>query len=486
MMREEDEKAFFEDPEFQEALRKYEEARRNGTSLYMDADELTDIAEYYMVQEREQQANEAIRLATELHPESVDPQVFLARQQMFHDNLEKAHEICNAIIDQDDSEVRFLHAELMIREQKSREASDFLMRCYEQMTSDRANFLYDSAGVFMDYAYWDEAQAFAQCLLDNYPGYRKGPSLMADILVSKGSYEEAIPILNGILDDDPYQIDAWNLLAESQGALEQYQEAIDSAEYVLAIEENNQRAIITKANCLFHLDQLEEAHSLYRIYLDSNPQDSVICYLDAVCLADMERYKEAAELLMTANEVSGEMSPEQFNIYMQQAFVESRLHHLDRAIAAIDKARKMAPEDSNDNEYELQLGRIFLENDRASEAGVHFRQALHVSRDRKKTLFRMGVAFADVEYYQLAKGVFEMLQNSYGDSLNSDVVPYLAYCYSHLGEDERYLSSLKEAVKCNPQVTKVLFSPTFPGINPDEYYLYAFKSVHGHFPTDGE
>ena len=93
MMREEDEQAFFEDPEFQEVLRKYEEARRSGAPFYMDADDLTDIAEYYMVQEREEQADEAIRIATELHPESVDPQVFLARQQMFHDNLERAHEI---------------------------------------------------------------------------------------------------------------------------------------------------------------------------------------------------------------------------------------------------------------------------------------------------------------------------------------------------------------------------------------------------------
>jgi hypothetical protein len=46
MMREEDEKAFFEDPEFQEALRKYEEARRNGTSLYMDADQRSNPVGY--------------------------------------------------------------------------------------------------------------------------------------------------------------------------------------------------------------------------------------------------------------------------------------------------------------------------------------------------------------------------------------------------------------------------------------------------------
>ena len=485
-MREEDEQAYFEDPEFQESLRKYEEARRKGEPLYMDADELTDIAEYYMVQEREKQADEAIRLATELHPESVDPQVFLARQEMFHGNMKRAYEICNAISDQDDSEVLFLKAELMIREQKDQDAFDFLTDCYERMEAGRAGFLYDSAGVFMDYAVWDKAQLLAERLMKEHPNYRKGSELMADIMVSMGNYEEAIPLLNRILDGNPYHISAWNLLAESQGALEQFQEAIDSTEYVLAINQNNQRAIITKANCLFHLGQQEEAHKLYTTYLQANPQDSIIYYLDAVCLSDLELYEESAAQLDKANEVSGEMSPEQLNIYMQQAFVESRLHHLDRAIAAIDKARKLAPEDNNNNEYELQVGIIFLENGRNDEARVHFNQALRVSRNPQKTLFRIAIAFADSEFYGLAQSMLEDILQTYGESMNKEILPYLAYCYSHVGEDQKYLSTLKQAALCNPEVTKVLFSQTFPGVQPQEYYLYAFQSICGRLPEEGE
>ena len=189
-MREDDER-YFEDPEFRESLKMYEEARQNGTPLYMDADELTDIAEYYMVNEREAEADEAIALAVQLHPESVDPQVFLARQEMFRDHLELAHKICDAIQDQDDSEVRFLNAELMIREEKEDEAYDYLIGCYENMMSGRAGFLYDSAGVFMDYAIWDKARMLVKRLLDDYPNYRRGTELMAEVLVAMGDYEEA-------------------------------------------------------------------------------------------------------------------------------------------------------------------------------------------------------------------------------------------------------------------------------------------------------
>ena len=45
-MREEDE-AYFNDPEFKENLQKYEQADKNGEPIYMDAEDLTDIAECY-------------------------------------------------------------------------------------------------------------------------------------------------------------------------------------------------------------------------------------------------------------------------------------------------------------------------------------------------------------------------------------------------------------------------------------------------------
>ena len=103
-MREED-LNYFEEPDFKRALEKYENALANNSSVYLDADELTDIAEYYMTKGQEDKADEAIQLALNLHPESVDPQIFLSRQQMFYGNMERAHEICDSILDQNDREV---------------------------------------------------------------------------------------------------------------------------------------------------------------------------------------------------------------------------------------------------------------------------------------------------------------------------------------------------------------------------------------------
>jgi len=483
-MLEEDEKSFFEEPDFQETLKRYEEARQNGIPLYMDADELTDVAEYYMTREREEEASEAIKLALDLHPDSVDPQVFLARQQMFHDHIREAHEICDAITDKEDREVKFLRAELFIREEKIEEAAQFLEESYEKMDSDRANFIYDSAGLFMDYALWDQAYSFAKRLCHDFPSYRKGPLLMAEVLFAKGEYAQAVTQLEEILNTNPYLVNAWNLLAESQMELEHYPEALESAEYVLAINQENRRALVTKGNCLYHLKRPQEAHALYQDYLRNWPKDSVAYYMDAVCLAEMDQDTEAAAQLDKANEVGEGMSPEQFKIYLYQVLVESRLHHVDRALNALKKAYELAPKDTP-FEYDFLMGRVLLENDKLAEAQLCFHQEYLFSKDRRGLLLRMAICYADLKQYALALHTLQDLVHNYGEDALSDALPYMAYCYFRMGPKNSFLKVLKQAAELNPQTTAEIFSRYFPG-EPRDYYDYAYQTIYGRFPDPEE
>ena len=53
---------------FQKALLQYEEARRSGEEIYLDADVLTSIAEYYDRNQRTAEAIETIDYAIRLFP----------------------------------------------------------------------------------------------------------------------------------------------------------------------------------------------------------------------------------------------------------------------------------------------------------------------------------------------------------------------------------------------------------------------------------
>ena len=55
--------SYFEDPEFKDLLAKYEGMAESHTPTYFDAEDLTDIAEYYATQGEEQKAEETIDFA---------------------------------------------------------------------------------------------------------------------------------------------------------------------------------------------------------------------------------------------------------------------------------------------------------------------------------------------------------------------------------------------------------------------------------------
>ena len=58
-----EDKEYFESKRFQKILKEYEESAKSGQAIYMDADDLADIADYYQLNKRAEEAETAIRLA---------------------------------------------------------------------------------------------------------------------------------------------------------------------------------------------------------------------------------------------------------------------------------------------------------------------------------------------------------------------------------------------------------------------------------------
>ena len=96
---------YYQSRHFLRLLHRYEKAVSEGSVPYFEADELTDIAEYYMTDKQDAKADQAIQAAIRMHPDSVDPQIFLARQKMFYGQFDEARAIIEAISEQEDTEV---------------------------------------------------------------------------------------------------------------------------------------------------------------------------------------------------------------------------------------------------------------------------------------------------------------------------------------------------------------------------------------------
>lgn len=471
-----DPNSYYDSQEFRDILKKYEQALSEGTFIYMDADELTDIAEYYMTRGQENCANKAIQMAVALHPDSQDPKIFLARQKMFHGQLDEALHMCDNLPDQSDNEAKFLRMELYIRNDDIDSAIDYAIEAYSQLAEGRPGFLLDCAYIFIDYNLPDKALELADMLRKCHPSYPPAQNLLADVYMALGNYREAILILNGLLDATPYDTELWNILAEAQRGMEAYSEAVESTEFVLAMDPLNKKATITKAQCLFHQNLFEQAHFTYRQYLSQHPDDDNVMYLDGVCLANMERFSEAAEILRKASHGEERDETELMHILLQLAYVESKLHNLEPALEALNHAKEMSTEDTM-LEYNLLVGEILLENDLKDSAEDHFRLAVNESRDKQSTLLSIAITYAENRYYDEAIPILHRIMELGCPESGQQAIPYLAYCYYHTRQTDLFLHFLRQSVNVSRETTEFLFARFFPNVQPEEYYVYALKML---------
>jgi len=484
-MREEDDEVYFNDPEFLEYLQTYEQARKDGEPIYMDAEELTDIAEFYMTQNRESEANEAISLALSLHPNSVDPLIFLARQQMFHDNLEKAIEIAHTIPDQQDKETIFLWMELLIRSDKPDEALQLIESQLDELDEDKETFLYDAASIFIDYQYNEMADQLIKTLEEKYPQNNKLWKLKTDNFIENEEYDKAIELLQEYIDEHPYNFVAWKKLAEAHALNEEHLEALDCIEYCLAIKPNYKMALLQKSQSLVRLNHMDKAHQIYAELLKKEPRNGRLFYMDAITLANMENFEDARTQINNALKYTPAYDEDRIQFLINKAFIEGKSHNVDEASKALDEARRLS-KNCEEIEYNLFMGEIYLENGMETEAAEQFGIAYKESKNKQQTLLTMGIAYAETMHYQTALSLLESYEQEYEGQEGVIAIPYLAYCYKRIHDQENYLKYLRKAVSADREITEYLFAKDYPSIQPEEYYLYAFKNAYGRFPESWE
>lgn len=474
--------SYFETKRFKRILSTYEQAVEAQRSVYMDADELTDIAEYYAVNQQHDKANQAIALALRLHPGSTDPQVFVARQEMMMNHIDEAFALCDDIDDQTDREVVFLRAELLIRDYREQEAVQLLEDSYYG-TDDKEAYLADTVALLIDYNLWPEAHDWCERMKAECPNSISALVYEAEILIFAHQFAEAIHKLEHILDTDPYQIHAWDLLAEAQCTQSLYAEAIESCEYALAIAPNDYRAQAVMGNCHYQLGHYDKAHHYFELSLQTAPDD-VIHQMDAICLFKMGLYEQASEKLGVVIRMVQNDAPRQTFLTMQQALVEAKLHHTDRATQLLDEVGKTIDNDSDIEDFELVYAQVMMENHNMEQCKKHFRQALRHSDNPDKTAVVIGIAFWEKGYFEEAvKMLATVVKTPHTDEAHY-ALPYLAYCYMSMGKMRLYLSTLKKAIDCSPELTQEVFADVYPHVPLSDYYPYAYRDTYGHYPFD--
>ncbi|MFR2071354.1 MAG: tetratricopeptide repeat protein, partial [Bacteroides nordii] len=371
--------------ELNELIASYETAKAENRQLYLDGDQLADIADKYATDRRFDEAQEVISYGLELHPGHTDLLVEQAYLYLDTMQLQKAIAVVDSIAEDYDPEVKLLKAEILLNEGKLDEAETLLNSIEEEKSLET---IIDVAYLYMDMGYPEKALPWLTLGLEEYKENEEFLAAIADCYRSGEHNTKAISFYNKLIDKNPYNPSYWTGLAKCHFSQQEFDKAVEACDFALAADDNFGEAHIIRAHSLFHLENETEAIQEYQLALQNKslPPDFAHMFI-GLAYANQEKWELAYRSYEQAMEIIGDdNSPILSDIYSNEIFCLSKLGRYEEAHQLCEKAKKQLPESV---EIYLQEGRLYLEEDKFEEAKQCWAVALQYAPEAE-TLVQIG------------------------------------------------------------------------------------------------
>lgn len=451
-------------------VKKYEEARQTGASIFFDVDELMDIADYYNMRGLFSQVSNVLQYAHSLAPQAAAPMAFMARMALFNEhNIDKAKAIADSIVDKMDVEYYYIVAEIMLWERKPDEADSYLTARATEV-DEFEDFVLDVALLFADYNCYELAQKWLDDSDEtDEPDYRE---VKARIDFSQGRFEEGKGILERLIDEEPYNNHYWNILSQAQLAAGEVKQSMESVDYALAISPHDADALLNRANVLYDLGNYADAVEAMGKYLKIQPNNTTALMSQANALMMLDRYEEALIVLQHAYSVCEEMDDNYPSVIYQLVFCLAALGQYDRAGQLVEKLASAAA-DGDSIAYILR-GFLYLQQGDVKGATQALSDAIVTSKGDLSTYYRIAMMLYDSGHYQMAFNVLERQAEERSEEEMLHAYVFLTLCAYELGLHEKFLVYLEKTCRLDPLNAFTYLHDLFPdGMAPSDYYAYA-------------
>ncbi len=408
--------SYYKSERFRSILQYYEETEREGVPCIISSDDYVDVAEYYnVVKNNAEKAEKVIDIALRLYPGTTLPLVFKGRLMLFvHQDTEKARYYLSLAEDQHDLDVYYLTAEIMITEEKIEAANEYLKeKLIDVDEEERQDYIWDVANLFLDYNLPEQADEWIAEVDDKEStDYEE---LITKSLVVKGHYEESVKAINHLIDKNPFSGDYWNMLTLTHLKGERNEEALDSSEYSLALNPDDDTAILNKGYALYQMGNVEEALTFFTRYLSICPDDEVGAFNAGSCLVDLDRLEEAETYFKEAERLVSQDSSRYIDICQNLLFIANRLGKEREFQEYLDKIDRIPGDDA---QTLIEKGLVFLFHERYDKAQTYFFKALNKSKNAQDILMQISTLLSDNGYCMTDDGQLRPKQE---DADNADI-----------------------------------------------------------------
>ncbi len=468
--------SYFDSQSFRRLLKDYEDEMAQNRPIFMDVDELADIADYYNLIGEYGKAVQATELSIQLHPGAVYPLVFKAHEALDRNDFTQARRLASAIIDKEDIEYKYLVAEIMMAEGDVLKADTYLTDCLRSVSAeDTDSVCVDCGNLFLDYNHDRLATKWMQLCQDKSSvSYQE---LRGKIFYIQKKYKECIQVFQELIDVNPYDARYWKTLAEAHFYISEMDDAIQCIDYAIAINPDDKDCYGLKGDCYIYLEEYAEAAKYYGRYYQEDQSNMELNYSYGVSLIHTKRVEEALDIFQKiAQAIQTESKDQTRQLYTDLALAYAELRDEEKALQCIGHIK----DEDNTPQEMVAMAHIMLCFNHIEEAKELYIKAIHHEEANGKPLLSMQIAASlfDNGYveqcYRLLKRSISVFEEPIIDTW-----PYLALCCKETHRDEEFLYFLKEAVERAPKRTKQLLKDLFPlGMEVEQYYDYMYNQIN--------
>lgn len=462
--------SIFHKPEFKQLLAKYSDMIENHTSIYLEPDEITLLAEFYASMGNIRASEEVVDYGLSLHPDNLDILIFKCHNLIVKGYTIEAQEVLNSIADTNDYEVRLLQAELYLAQKRNQEADELLEQLYQDEKD--IDTMLDIAHLYMDDHQKKNAYHWLQKASSQDPDNLGVLEELASYYFSFGNPEEAADLYNRLLDEAPYTIDFWHNLIRCYLRMYKPEKAMEAVDFAMAIDETNLITWELKSNALLLENEIDKAlECLFYIekYTTEKP------YIQNIILSIYFLTQNYQKVLEYADKItkSGNLADfEMAALYHKKGYSHLQLRNVQGCEEDIEQG--LAYDNHNSDLYLLK-GELQLTEGKPEDAQQAFHYGRLFAEDETDAISYTGNAYFHHKYWQQALSCFKEQEGLAPETMRIHYY-HIAYCYYRMGLEEEMLTYLVRGAIFSPESLKEEGQHHTP-FEEDAHFLELGKAV---------
>lgn len=325
------------------AVKQYEEQLKKNKSFFFDLNTFEELIEYYELQGKIAKAMEAVDFAIGIYPFSSTLIVKKASLLMQHRKYNEAIKLLDKAegLDPGEVSVYLLRSDILLQKGKHQECIEVIQKAMEVAEKDEVSELWlELADVYEDLHEFNKVFDCLKTALTLDPANEEALNRMWYSVDLSKRFDDSIDFHQKLIDDSPYSYLAWQNLGLAYFGLGLYEKAVESFEFVIAINETYDLAYRDCAETLYRMGSYHKAIEFYHKAIHYSRPFEDLYYCIGECYEKLKEYGKARLYYRKAVNIEPELDIAIYRIGI--TFQKEKQYH--SALSFFKKAMRMDPQ----------------------------------------------------------------------------------------------------------------------------------------------